>query len=107
MEDKPDCIYHLTFRRTFSATQRIGFELDHYDRHRITQEAAEDSLFIWRANLLGGGRLVEMSERFAALRNLDGSSTIRNGNSARDSLSATGGPRHPSFTRSPCCPRMG
>src|SRR5208337_1436779 len=71
MQAKPDFLYHLTFRRTFSATQRIGFELDHYDRHRITQKAAEDSLFIWRANLLGGGRLVEMSERFASLRNLD------------------------------------
>ena len=35
--------YHLTFRRTFSATQRIGFELDHYDRHRVPQEMAEDN----------------------------------------------------------------
>jgi N-6 DNA Methylase len=66
---KPEWIQHVTFRRTFSATQRIGFELDHYDRHRVPQDAAEDSLFIWRANLLGGGRLVEMSERFARMRN--------------------------------------
>ena len=71
MENKSDWIQHLTFRRTFSATQRIGFELDHYDRHLITQEAAEDSLYIWRVNLLGGGRLVEMSERFASLRSLE------------------------------------
>lgn len=66
-----DLICHLTFRRTFSATQRIGFELDHYDRHLITQDAAEDSLYIWRVNLLGGGRLVEISERFASLRSLE------------------------------------
>ncbi len=71
MDCKPSWIQHLTFRRTFSATQRIGFELDHYDRHLITQETAEDSLFIWRVNLLGGSRLVEMSERFASLRSLE------------------------------------
>jgi len=65
---KPEWISHLTFRRTFSATQRIGFELDHYDRHRITQEDAEDSLFIWRVNLLGGGRLVEISKRFTSMQ---------------------------------------
>ena len=68
---KPEWIQHLTFRRTFSATQRIGFELDHYDHHRITQDAAEDSRFIWRVNLLGGGRLVEMSERFASMPSLE------------------------------------
>ena len=70
MEEKPNWISHLTFRRTFSATQRIGFELDHYDRHLITQDDAEDNLYIWRVNLLGGGRLVEMSKRFAGLRSL-------------------------------------
>jgi Eco57I restriction-modification methylase len=69
-EDNPDYIYHLTFRRTFSAMQRLGFELDHYDRHRVTQAAAENSPFIWRANLLGGGRLVEMSERLGAMRTM-------------------------------------
>lgn len=70
VKERPEWIYHLTFRRTFSATQRIGFELDHYDRHQLTQGDAEDSLYIWRVNLLGGGRLVEMSERFAAMRKL-------------------------------------
>ena len=69
-EGRQRSILHLTFRRTFSTTQRIGFELDHYDRHRIRQTDAEKSLFIWRINLLGGGRLVEMSERFASMRKL-------------------------------------
>jgi N-6 DNA Methylase len=69
-EGRQRSILHLTFRRTFSTTQRIGFELDHYDRHRIRQADAEKSLFIWRINLLGGGRLVEMSERFASMRTL-------------------------------------
>ncbi len=63
-------MHHMTFRRTFSATQRIGFELDHYDRHHVPQVMAEDNHFVWRINLLGGGRLVEMSERFASMNTL-------------------------------------
>ncbi len=70
LEGRRGWMYHLTFRRTFSATQRIGFELDHYDRHRVPQEAAEGNPFIWRANLLGGGRLAEMSARLASMRTL-------------------------------------
>ena len=69
MEEQAGLDSHLTFRRTFSATQRIGFELDHYDRHlHNAARCREDSLYIWRVNLLGGGRLVEMSERFARMR---------------------------------------
>ena len=29
-------ILHLTFRRTYRTAQRIGFELDHYDRQRLS-----------------------------------------------------------------------
>ena len=64
----PGWVYHLTFRRTFSVSERIGFDLDHYERHRVPQQVAAESLFIWRANLLGGGRLYELSERLRATR---------------------------------------
>ncbi len=63
-------IAHWTFRRTVSVKERICFELDHYDRHRISQEQAEADPYIWRANLLGGGRLVEISKRIRAMRTL-------------------------------------
>lgn len=63
-------IDHWTFRRTISVKERICFELDHYDHHRISQEQAEADPYIWRANLLGGGRLVEMSQRIRAIRTL-------------------------------------
>lgn len=62
---------HWTFRRTISARQRICFELDHYDRHRISLEQVEKNPYIWRANLLGGGRLVEMSQHFHGMRTLE------------------------------------
>ena len=65
-----DLITHLTFRRTFTASQRIGFEIDHYDRHRVPQPIAERDPLIWRTNLLGGGRLTELSERLRSTRTL-------------------------------------
>jgi hypothetical protein len=63
-------IRHLTFRRTFSVQERIGFELDHYDRHIVPQPKAEQHSWVWRANLLGGGRLVQMTEQLASMSTL-------------------------------------
>jgi len=63
-------INHWTFRRTASVKERICFELDHYDRHRILQREAEDNPFVWRANLLGGGRLVGMSQYLRNMRTM-------------------------------------
>lgn len=56
-------IRHLTFRRTFSVKERITLELDHYDRHLVSQETAQQFPWIWRVNLLGGGRLRSIAER--------------------------------------------
>ncbi|WP_437491614.1 N-6 DNA methylase [Sorangium sp. So ce1014] len=61
---------HLTFRRTFSVHQRIGFELDHYDYHEVSRGIALDDQFVWRANLLGGGRLAHLSRRLRAMQRL-------------------------------------
>jgi len=63
-------IAHWTFRRTVSVNERLCFELDHYDRHRVTQKQAETDSFVWRANLLGGGRLLDMSQRLRSMRTL-------------------------------------
>jgi hypothetical protein len=56
-------IRHLTFRRTFSVKERIAFELDHYDRHLVAQETAKKHPWVWRVNLLGGGRLQNLADR--------------------------------------------
>jgi len=63
-------INHWTFRRTVIVKEKICFELDHYDHHRITQKEAENNLYIWRANLLGGGRLIEILQRLQQMRTL-------------------------------------
>jgi hypothetical protein len=64
-------IEHLTFRRTFSVHERICFELDHYDRHRVPQQTAVSRPHVWRVNLLGGGRLVGVSERIRSMPTLE------------------------------------
>jgi hypothetical protein len=63
-------IAHLTFRRTYSASERIAFEIDHYDWHTVSLADALDNDFVWRVNLLGGGRLHDLSERFRRMRTL-------------------------------------
>ncbi len=63
-------IDHLTFRRTFSVQERICFDLDHYDRHVVSQKAAENYTWTWRANLLGGGRLHQMALRLSEMGTL-------------------------------------
>ncbi|MCD4664492.1 MAG: SAM-dependent methyltransferase, partial [Bacteroidales bacterium] len=63
-------IKHWTFRRTVSVKERICFELDHYDRHRVPQKQAETDSYIWRTNLLGGGRLLGISKRLRSFRTL-------------------------------------
>ncbi|MFH1112662.1 MAG: N-6 DNA methylase [Pseudomonadota bacterium] len=64
-------IRHWTFRRTVSVKEHICFELDHYDRHRVSQDRAiGGDIRIWRAHLLGGGRLVNLVQRFSEFRTL-------------------------------------
>jgi hypothetical protein len=57
-------ILHLTFRRTASVHERIAFELDHYDRHVLSQRQAMENDLIWKFNLLGGGRIGAVCDRF-------------------------------------------
>lgn len=63
-------IHHWTFRRTMSVKERLHFELDHYDRHQVSQESAETDHYTWRVNLLGGGRLGDISQRLRGMRTL-------------------------------------
>ncbi|MDQ1354081.1 MAG: hypothetical protein QG657_4390, partial [Acidobacteriota bacterium] len=63
-------ILHATFRRTKVSKEKIYFQLDHYDFHRVAYKYALNSPLIWKANLLGGGRLHGMVSRLATFRTL-------------------------------------
>ncbi len=69
--DEDHWIKHWTFRRTITAQERICFELDHYDRHHVPQQHVDMGSYVWRANLLGGGRLFEIGKRLRGMRTLE------------------------------------
>lgn len=71
---KPDFsknILHVTFRRTKAIRERIIFEIDDYDLHFVNRATAINCDYIWKANLLGGGRIktvVESTKQFQTLK---------------------------------------
>lgn len=59
-KEQPDFrknILHLVFRRTKSVKERLVFEIDDYDLHFVNRNDAIDNQYIWKINLLGGGRI--------------------------------------------------
>jgi type I restriction-modification system DNA methylase subunit len=59
-----DKVLHITFRRTKAIKEKLLFELDPYDFHWISRESISKNRFVWKANLLGGGRLHRLLQRF-------------------------------------------
>ncbi len=60
-----DKVLHITFRRTRAVKEKLLFELDPYDFHWVYRDSVLKNRFLWKANLLGGGRLHRVLERFA------------------------------------------
>ena len=63
-------VLHLIANRTFSNTNRLFLEFDHYDFHIVNKNAVLINPYIWKSNLLGGGRIVQLIERLSELRTL-------------------------------------
>jgi hypothetical protein len=63
-------ILHATFRRTGRTDAEQGFDIDYYDMHWVPRELALKNDAIWRANLLGGGRLLSFIDRLKTVRTL-------------------------------------
>lgn len=56
-------ILHVTFRRTKALKEKLLFELDPYDFHWISRNSVKQKQYVWKTNLLGGGRLHRMMDR--------------------------------------------
>ncbi|KMQ59551.1 hypothetical protein ACM46_20975 [Chryseobacterium angstadtii] len=72
--EKPDFsknLLHLTFRRTIATKERIFFEIDDYDFHFVNRQSAINNEFIWKNNLLGGGRIKNLIEKVKILPTLN------------------------------------
>lgn len=64
-------IYHITVKKLKTAKERQYFEIDHYDFHKVGKSDALDNPFIWKSNLLGGGRLVQLINRLSSFQTLE------------------------------------
>jgi hypothetical protein len=69
---KPDneTVLHLIANRTVSNKNRLFLEFDHYDFHWIEKNGVLYNPYIWKANLLGGGRIAQLIDRLSALPSL-------------------------------------
>lgn len=56
-------ILHAIFRRSGRADAEQGFDIDHYDLHWTSRAQAMGDMRVWRANLLGGGRVLSFLQR--------------------------------------------
>ena len=58
-------IEHIIVKREIFSEKKIRFEIDYYDRHQVRWDWAtnEKMQFVWKTNLLGGGRLFHLIYR--------------------------------------------
>lgn len=64
-------VLHLIAGRTFSNKNRLFLEFDHYDFHLIDKYSATNTIFAWKSNLLGGGRIANIVSRLSKMRTLE------------------------------------
>jgi hypothetical protein len=63
-------ILHAVFRRSGRVDAEQGFDIDYYDLHWLPRELALSNDGIWRADLLGGGRVLGFVDRLKKFRTL-------------------------------------
>jgi hypothetical protein len=62
-----DRLLHITFRRTKVIKEKILLEVDPYDLHWVSYEDYCNNPYVWKTNLLGGGRLHRLVKRFSEI----------------------------------------
>lgn len=65
-------IEHTVIKRLVSTEKKLRFEIDHYDCHFVRFDWACRYPFVWKCNILGGGRLFHLIYRLSLLQNLEG-----------------------------------
>lgn len=66
-------IEHIVVKRQLLSEKRMRFEIDYYDKHQVRWDWAVDEKkqFVWKTNLLGGGRLFHLVYRLSLLDTLN------------------------------------
>lgn len=65
-----DNVLHLVAKKKFSNSNRLFLEFDFYDFHTVSKYRVLHDINIWKANLLGGGRVISLIDRLANLPTL-------------------------------------
>ncbi len=63
-------VAHITVQRTPANLKKLFLELDHYDFHYLSKDSVVNNRYAWKANLLGGGRILTLIDRISKLRTL-------------------------------------
>ena len=63
-------IMHATFRRSGRIDAQQGFDIDYYDLHWLPRKLVLSNDGVWRANLMGGGRVLGFVDRLKKYRTL-------------------------------------
>ena len=63
-------ILHAVFRRSGRVSAEQGFDIDYYDLHWLPHELVLSNDGVWRADLLGGGRVLGFVDRLKTFRTL-------------------------------------
>jgi N-6 DNA Methylase len=63
-------VLHLIVRRTSTVEKKLFFELDYYDFNFIDRENVINNSYVWKSNLLGGGRLSYLLQRLRSFKTL-------------------------------------
>lgn len=71
---KPDIknskLLHITVRETFESREKLYFDLSYYDFHWIDYCEAIENKYIWKCNLVGGSRVVDIVKKLSKKRTL-------------------------------------
>lgn len=89
-------LLHAVFRRNGRANAEQGFEIDYYDLHRVPYSTISGNSDVWRANLLGGGRLLSFLQRIRKYRTLGEYAAERGWNSGEGYIAGQKGISRPS-----------
>jgi hypothetical protein len=63
-------ILHATFRRSGRVDAEQGFDIDYYDLHWLPRNLVLSNDGVWRADLLGGGRVLSFIDRLKEFQTL-------------------------------------
>ena len=98
-------ILHATFRRSGRADAEQGFDIDYYDMHWLPRDLVLKNDSVWRADTVGGGRVLAFIQRLRKLKTFGNTRLSAIGILAKGGLKVTRvSDRWPHITNKPWLP---